>query len=74
MSAFTRVYQLAREEREKGNTEKYEAYMICIAIMEEEKLERAARIRAEEEERIKNALELANTLVELYEKFNNSAD
>ena len=74
MSAFTKVYQLAKEEREKGNKEKYEAYMICIALMEEEKLERAARMKAEEEERINNALELANTLVKLYEKLNDSAN
>ena len=74
MSAFTEIYELAKAERENGNKDKYEAYMICIAIMEDEKLERAARMRAEEEERINNALELANMLVELYEKLNDSAN
>ena len=74
MSAFSKIWELEKEARREGKNEVADAYMICIMYMEEESIERSRFMKKVEEERAANALELAKTLVTLYEKFNNNTN
>ena len=70
MSAFQEIYELAKAERgPKGNKDKYEAYMICLAIMEDESMERARFMKKVEQEKCDASLTLANAIVAAFENF-----
>jgi hypothetical protein len=69
MGAFSEIYKLAKEEKNGGNKDKYEAYMICLSIMEEEAMDRARFVKQLEQERLDSSLALANAIVAAYENF-----
>ena len=69
MSAFSEIYELAKEAKAEGNKDKYEAYMICLAIMEDESMERSRFMKKVEQERCDASLALANAIVAAFENF-----
>lgn len=74
MKLATKISELAREARDRGNTEAYNAYMIALLYIEDYLHEKKEKEKKEQLEREENALELANMLVELYENRPNNTN
>ena len=71
MGVCEKIYGLAKTAAASGRDGAYEAYMMCLSLVENYILQQEAE---EKERRARNALALAEALVELYEGTNNSTD